>query len=51
VSLRSNDALLEAAGWWGKVEGSATTQTTKRVKVPVFQRLDTDGLLEMLEQA
>jgi hypothetical protein len=51
VSLGTNNALLEAAGWWGKVEGDLTDQKTKRVKLPASQRLDADGLLQMLEGA
>jgi hypothetical protein len=51
MSLSSDRAPLEAAGWWGEVPGPATSQTTKRVKIPVCQRVDADGLLEMLRRA
>jgi hypothetical protein len=51
VELTSDSAALGAAAWWGKVEGEPTTQTTKRVKMPVDQRLDADGMLQMLRQA
>jgi hypothetical protein len=51
VSLASDRAPLEAAAWWGEVPGPATSQTTKRVKIPIKQRVDADGLLQMLRRA
>ncbi len=51
VALSSDAAALNAAAWWGRVDGEPTAQVTKRVKIPVDQRLDTNGLLQMLGQS
>jgi len=48
IALDSNVAHLEAAGWWGIVEGERTDQDYKRVKLPTHQRFDVDGLKTML---
>jgi hypothetical protein len=48
VSLDCDVAHLQAAGWWGVVQGERTDQGTKRVKVPTAQRFDVEGLKTML---
>ena len=40
---------LNAAAWWGRVDGEKTDNTaTKTVHLPVNQRFNLDGLREML---
>jgi hypothetical protein len=51
VSLHDGHARLQGAAWWGVVPGPETTQITKRVKVPVDQRVNAGGLFEMLRLA
>lgn len=48
ISLDCNVAHLQAAAWWGVVEGEPTAQATKRVKLPTGQRFDVEGLKTML---
>lgn len=48
MALDSDVAYLQAAGWWGSIDGEPTDNQYKRVRVPTKQRFDVDGLRRML---
>jgi hypothetical protein len=49
VALESDVAHVQAAAWWGRVEGEREeVQQTRRVKLPTNQRFDAEGLKAML---